>query len=310
MKAVLQRLRDLRRASRFDVLLIHREAFLIGSTFFERRFRKSKAKMVFDFDDSIFLPDTSDANRKLKWLKNPDKTGKLIAMCDMVFAGNSYLARYASQFNPNVKIVPTTINTTDVHKKPDRVKKENTVCIGWTGSITTIKHFELATPVLIKLKEKYGDSIRIKVIGDENYRNKELDIKGIAWSRENEIDELSEFDIGIMPLPDDEWSKGKCGLKGLEYMALEIPPVLSRVGVNVEIIQDGVNGYLAQSNEEWLEKISRLIESEELRVKMGKEALKTVQEKYSTDSQKKNYLKYLNELFEVKDNRQNKYSDL
>lgn len=298
-KAVIQRLKDLRRAGSYDALLIHREAFLLGSTFFERRFRKSKVKMIFDFDDSIFLPDTSDANQRLKWLKNPAKTGKIIAMSDMVFAGNAYLAQYASQFNKNVKIVPTTINTADMHKQPGLLKKDNAICIGWTGSITTIKHFELAVPVLKKLKEKYGSSISIKVIGDDRYENEELDIKGIAWSRENEIEELSALDIGIMPLPDDEWSKGKCGLKGLEYMALEIPPVMSRIGVNTEIIQDGVNGFLADGNEEWIQKIGLLIESAELRKKMGKEALKTVREKYSTDSQKAHYLNCLNELFGV-----------
>lgn len=299
VKAVIRRIKDLQRADRYDAVLIHREAFLLGSTFFERRFKRSKAKIIFDFDDSIFLPDTSHANQGLKWLKKPEKTGKIIAMSDMVFAGNSYLAEYALKFNNNVKIVPTTINTTDVHKKPVQVLKDETVCIGWTGSITTIKHFELALPVLKKLKQKYGKRIKIKVIGDEKYENSELGIKGIGWSRENEIEELSTLDIGIMPLPNDEWSKGKCGLKGLEYMALEIPPVMSRVGVNTEIIQDGINGFLADGEEEWIRKIEMLIDDKELRNKMGGEALKTVKENYSTESQKGKYLQYLNELFGV-----------
>ncbi|NNM94951.1 MAG: glycosyltransferase family 4 protein [Bacteroidia bacterium] len=297
IKAVLRRLKDLRRAGNYDVLFIHREAFLLGSTYFERRFRKSKARMIFDFDDSICLPDTSDANIRLKWLKNPAKTEKLIAMSDMVFAGNAYLGGYASRFNGNVKIVPTTINTAEMHRIAAMPKNGKPVCIGWTGSMTTIKHFELAVPVLTKIKEKYGKAVTIKVIGDKNYENKELQIKGIAWQRENEIEELSEFDIGIMPLPDDEWSKGKCALKGLEYMALEIPPVMSRVGVNTEIVADGVNGFLAEGEAEWMRKLELLIESAELRRQMGREALKTVRQKYSTDAMKGVYLDYLNSLF-------------
>ena len=296
LKSVFKRYKDLRRANQYDIIFIHREAFLIGSTFFEKRFRKSKAKIVFDFDDSIFLRDTSDANKKFEWLKDPAKTAKIIAMSDMVFAGNQYLADYALKYNRNVKIIPTAINTTDVHKKSALVKNDDRICIGWTGSITTIKHFEYAIPVLKKLKEKYKERIVIKLIGDDKYENKELGIKGIAWNKENEIQELSSFDIGIMPLPNDDWSKGKCGFKGLQYMALEIPPVMSPVGVNSEIIQDGINGFLADKEEEWIQKISLLIESKDLREKMGKAGRKTVVEKYSTESQKGNYLKYFNEL--------------
>lgn len=144
--------------------------------------------------------------------------------------------------------------------------KSDKITIGWSGSITTIKHFEFALPVLRKLKEKYGDRLRFKVIGDASYTNEELGIKGIGWKREDEVKELSEFDIGVMPLPDDEWANGKCGLKGLQYMALEIPTIMSPVGVNTEIIKDGKNGFLASEINEWLEKTSRLIENSDLRI--------------------------------------------
>ena len=295
IKSISKRYSDIRHADEYDIIFIHREGFLLGSTFFERGFRKSKAKLIFDFDDSIFLADTSDANKRFEWLKNPDKTGKIISLVDMVFAGNKYLAEYASWYNKNVKIVPTTIDT-DEYKKSPVSRNENSVIIGWTGSITTIKHFEFAIPILKKLKDKYGDKIVIKVIGDDKYENKELGIKGLAWNKENEINDLSSFDMGIMPLPNDKWSSGKCGLKGLQYMALEIPPVMSPVGVNSEIINDGVNGFLASQEDEWVNKISQLIESKELREKMGKEARRTIIEKYSKEAQKDNYLKYFSEL--------------
>ena len=129
--------------------------------------------------------------------------------------------------------------------------------------------------------------------------NEELGIKGIGWNKEDEIKELSSFDIGIMPLPNDEWSSGKCGLKGLQYMALSIPTVMSPVGVNNEIIKDGENGVLADTKEEWVERISLLIDSRELREKMGAAARKTVVEKYSTESQKEVYLNSFNSLLKA-----------
>ena len=281
------------RANEYDFIFIQRETFMLGTSFFEKRFAKSKAKMIFDFDDSIWLLDVSNANKGFAWLKNPNKTAEIISVSDVVVGGNPYLCDYAKRFNENVKLIPTTIDTIEYTNKGN---KNTSICIGWSGSLTTLKHFDHASPFLKKLKEKYGDKISIKAIGDANYRNEALNVISLPWKKENEVEELSTFDIGIMPLPDDKWASGKCGLKGLQYMALEIPTVMSPVGVNSEIIQDGVNGFLASTEEQWIEKLSRLIESKELREKMGKAGRKTVEEKYSIESQKSNYLKLFKEL--------------
>jgi glycosyltransferase involved in cell wall biosynthesis len=164
------------------------------------------------------------------------------------------------------------------------------VVIGWSGSITTIRHFELAIPFLKILKEKYGDKISIKVIGDGNYQNSQLGIRGIPWKKEEELKELQSIDIGIMPIPDDVWSKGKCGLKGLQYMALEIATVMSPVGVNCDIINDGENGFLASETVEWVDKVSRLIDNPELRTRLGKAARNTVINQYSVKANQQEYL--------------------
>jgi glycosyltransferase involved in cell wall biosynthesis len=294
-RGMLSRLGDVLRASEYDVVVVQREAIQLGTAMIERGFRRSSARLLFDFDDAIWLRDVSEANRRLAWLKRPAKTPKIIGMSDMVFAGNEFLRDYARRFNPNVKLVPTTIDTAyHVRRAPRR--DASRLCVGWTGSTTTIRHFGLVVPALRRLRARFGERVHFKVIGDGRYVNEELGVRGCDWDLNTEIRELSEIDIGLMPLPDDEWSKGKCGLKALQFMALETPTVMSPVGVNTNIVEDGRNGFLATSEDEWLEKLSRLVESRELRDRMGKAARATVVREYSVESQKWRYLEYLNEL--------------
>jgi glycosyltransferase involved in cell wall biosynthesis len=295
LKTLRIRLKDWFSYNSFDIVFVQREAVMIGSTFFERHIRKSRAKFIFDFDDSIWLMDTSEGNKKFEWMKNPEKTARNIRYADMVFAGNAYLADYARHYNKNTKIIPTTIDT-EIYKPQPKNGEAKTITIGWSGSITTIKHFEFALDFLKEIKSKFGHTISIKVIGDGSYINEELDIKGLPWMASKELDDLNSFDIGIMPLPDDEWAKGKCGLKGLQYMALEIPTIMSPVGVNTEIIQHGKNGFLASTTKEWVECITQLIENPALRHSMGKAARQTVLEKYSVKAQEQNYLQAFNEV--------------
>ncbi len=294
-KCLYKRFKDIKKAKNYDVIFIFREAFFTGTTFFERRVRRLPIKIIFDFDDSIWLPNVSPANKNLAWLKNYAKTSKIIKLSNLVITGNQYLANYAMQYNANVKIIPTTIDTS-YHKQKKQKSKSDKICIGWTGTSTTLKHFEYILPVLIKIKEKYSNKVYFKMIGEEKYSNNTLAITSVKWDIATEIEDLSELDIGIMPLPNDEWAKGKCGFKGLQYMSLEIPAILSPVGVNAEIIQDGINGYLADTEEEWIRKISILIESEELREKLGKAGRQTVIEKYSVEANRQKYLDIFNDL--------------
>jgi len=298
IKAAITRTGNVINRNKYDLIFVCREGFLTGTTFFEDLLHKAKAPMIYDFDDAIWHLDVSEANKGFGWLKNPGKTARLISMANLVFAGNQYLLDYAKHHNESVVIVPTTINTEEY--KPVSFQSKDVICIGWSGSITTIQHFKMAIPVLKALKEKYGDKICFKVIGDKNYFNAELNIQGIAWNKSTELEELGQIDIGIMPLPDDEWAKGKCGLKGLQYMAMNIATVMSPVGVNTGIIQDGVNGMLASSTSEWIDKISQLIEDAELRRKCAENGRKTVVEKYSVKAMEPMYLHYFNMLTEGK----------
>jgi len=284
MKAIRVRLRDVMRRNKYDVIFIQREAFMTGSVFFEKQLSRVKGKMIFDFDDAIWLEDTSSHNQLMKWLKRPQKTNELIAMADEVIAGNTFLADYAKKFNSNVTIIPTTVDT-ERFKPMSRKKQIETVIIGWTGTHTTLKHFRMAIPALKKLKERCGEKIEIHIICDEKFDVEGLSLICKEWSLQSELNDLMEFDIGIMPLPDDEWSKGKCGFKAIQYMSLEIPSVISPVGMNKEIIHHGVNGFFASSDDEWLDILVKLVESDELREKLGKEGRQTVIEKFSLQSQ-------------------------
>lgn len=288
LRSILKRWREVRSKKQYDIVLVQREGFMLGSTYFEKRFSK-KSKMIFDFDDSIWMQNVSEANRRFAFLKNPDKTADLIRMSALIFAGNEYLASYARQYNSSVQIVPTTIDT-DEYQRAAVERKDDTVCIGWSGSVTTIQHFEFALPILERIQEKYRDRVRFKVIGDANYTYPALDIYGIGWKKETELLDLSEIDIGLMPLPDDEWAQGKCGLKGLQYMALGIATIMSPVGVNATIIEHGKNGFLASDIDEWVEVLSRLIDSQELREKIGQNGRQTVVDHYSVKANTEKYL--------------------
>lgn len=277
----------------YKTIFVQREAFMLGTAFFEKQMAK-RAYLVFDFDDSIWMQNVSQANRKLAFLKNADKTKEIIQQANLVIVGNQYLKDYALRFNKNVEIIPTCIDTNEY--SPSRTKgktKTDAICIGWSGSQTTIEHFKLLLPVLLKLKELYQEKVYFKVMGDSSYENDQLGIKGIAWNRITEIQELNEIDIGVMPLPQDEWSKGKCGLKALVYMSMEIPAVIENHGVNGEIVSQNENGILCGNEKEWMSSLSRLIENELLRKEIGLKGRKRVLDTYSILANQELFLKLL-----------------
>lgn len=295
IKGIIKRLRETLTIKKYDLVFVHRQAFVLGTAWFEKKIGK-KVPMIFDFDDAIWMQNVSDANKKLGFLKNSLKTAEIIQASSMVFAGNEYLAAYARQRNNNVKLVPTTIDMTVYRNTRERRQGTEPVCIGWSGSFSTIQHFKTAIPALKRIKEKYGDRVRFMIMGDGNYYCDELQTQGLPWKAATEVDDLSQIDIGIMPLPADDWAKGKCGLKGLQYMALGIPTLMSPVGVNKDIIQHGVNGFLPETENEWVDIISMLVENKEHREKVGEAGRQTVLEKYSVDAWKDKYVEYFDEL--------------
>ena len=281
---------------KYVIIFVQREAFMLGTAFFEKQMAK-RSKLIFDLDDSIWMTQTGDiksANKFLYFLKDPNKTKHIIEAAHMIIAGNEYIADFASKHNKNVKIVPTTIDT-DEYAYVGR-HNEGQVCIGWSGSVTTIIHFEFVIDALKVIKQKYGDRVRFLVVGSADFKNEELGIVGLPWKKDRELEDFRSMDIGLMPLPDDEWTKGKCALKGLQYMSFGIPCIMSPVGVNSAIIQNGVNGFLASTRSEWVDSLSKLIDSFELRQSIGKAGRNTVVNHFSIEANKALYVRYFDEL--------------
>ena len=292
MKSVAVRLRDVLSAGRYDIVFIFREALMINTAIIERLLAASRAKLVFDFDDAIWLPRVSEANGMLAFLRGgPSKVPQILRCSDMVLVGNRYLADYASAYNDNVHVVPTTLDTASHAPRPHPPRER--VCIGWSGSPSTIPYIDGLTPVLTRLKQRFGERIYFKVMGDSRYENPALSVNGVTWREETEVEDTAELDIGLMPLPDDPWTRGKCGFKALLYMSLAIPAVVSPIGVNADIVQDGVNGLTAITDDEWVAKLSTLIEDAGLREQLGMRGRQTVVEHFSFDSQKDRYVQLL-----------------
>jgi len=278
VQALGRRAALLSKLTNYDVIYLHREAALLGPAVFERLIHRSGVPIVFDFDDAIFLSYKSPSNGYLSYLKFAGKTKTNCRLAAHVMVGNPYLAEYARQFNQNVSIIPTTIDT-DKYKPVNIEDSSGPVVIGWTGSHSTVQHLDTLRSALAKLAQR--ESIRLRVIGTPNYQIEGVEFETIMWRSETEVEDLSAVDIGIMPLPDDNWARGKCGAKALQFMAMGIPTVCSPVGVNTDIIQDNENGLIANSEEEWIEKLSLLIRSRELRARLGKAGRQTIEQRFS-----------------------------
>ena len=282
----------------FDYVFIHREASPLGPPWFEYIVAKVfNKKIIYDFDDAIWMSDKSMENGFVKALKWRKKIRQIITWSWKISCGNQFLLDYAIQFNQNSFLNPTTIDTEHLHKIPDVEipNKKNTIVIGWTGSHSTISYLKPFETVFQTLLKKYSHIILLVISNQKpnlNINSKSLHF--VEWNPKSEIEDLLRIDIGIMPLPDDEWSRGKCGFKILQYMSLNIPSVASKVGVNEIIIKNGVNGYLCTTKDEWLSALEELIVDPEHRKQIGSRGKLTVDKYYSVSTNTDNFL----DLFE------------
>lgn len=278
-------------ASHYDVIFIHREAAPLGPPVFEWLLAKVlRKRIIYDFDDAIWTTDTNNESSLVRILKWRKKVADVCKWSYKVSVGNNYLADYARQFNRNTIVNPTTIDTENVHKSSKKSERPDSdiVTIGWTGSHSTLKYICEIEEALTKITSEFN--VRFLVIANVSPRLNISNLEFVSWNLATEIDDLAKIDIGIMPLPNDEWSKGKCGFKALQYMSLGIPTIASPVGVNSDIITDGVNGLLASSNQEWYNALKKLVTDRRIRQALGNNGRTTVESRYSVNANTNNFL--------------------
>lgn len=275
------------RLSKYDFVFIHREAAPVGYPLFEWIIAKLwRKKIIYDFDDAIWLPNTSAQNALVAKIKFHKKTALICRWVHKVSVGNEYLGDYARQFNANVIYNPTTIDTQRLHNR-SKDQTQGKLVIGWTGSHSTLPYLKMIEPVIRDLENRY--EFEFWVIANQAPELNLQSLVFVPWNKTSEIDDLLQLNIGVMPLTDDQWAKGKCGFKALQYMALGIPPLVSPVGVNTRIVQDGENGFVCHSAEEWQAALEKLLASDELRARLGQAARQTIEQHYSVKSNQNNF---------------------
>ncbi len=288
----MQRLYELVTRRDFDVLWVHCELFPHMPGFLERLAFASGKPVVFDYDDAIFHMYDEHRNYAVRALL-AQKLRVLLRKASLCCCGNAYLRRYAAQYNENSVILPTVVDTTIY--QPARRRDRQKLVIGWIGSPSTWKYVAPLLPLLKDLCSKHQVVFRAIGAGPaNNVRFDGLELK--RWQEENEVRDVQDMDIGIMPLPDESWARGKCGYKLIQYMACGLPVVASPVGVNEEIVQPGENGFLATDLNDWRLALERLIADAEMRARYGLNGRKRVEQNYSLQVTGSRLVKLLRQL--------------
>ena len=268
-------LRAASRAARADAVFIQKQALSFGIDLLAR----VNPRIIFDFDDAIFT--------RPPWEKNPDpgvstRLVKILRRARVVVVGNDYLADYARPFCSRVEVIPTGVDLDFVSRfTREKGGAGEPVKVGWTGTRENLWYLRKIAEVFPRLASRFGSQIDFRVISNGSFEVPGASLRNIPWSLADEYPRLAALDLGLAPLGDDPWSRGKCGFKAIQYMSLAIPPVASRAGVYPEIITEGVNGFLAGSLEEWEEKTARLVTDGGLRRKLGEAARETVRQRFS-----------------------------
>ncbi|MEQ9407340.1 MAG: glycosyltransferase family 4 protein [Fuerstiella sp.] len=258
------------RLSRFDVVFIDREIFDDETTYAEERFRQCCHRLVLDLDDAIFL-------------RHPAKFDRLLKMSDLVVCGNRFLIEKVQPLNDHTLHIPTCVDMDDYSLRPD-VGHTRPV-VGWMGTTGNLKYIEVAAEALRTVARDIDFEFRVVVPDISPLNSINLDGVNIVhepWQPHREVSQLQSFDVGLMPLfPDQEWDVYKCGLKLIQYLAVGVPGIAAPVGVNVEIIDENRNGFVAQQPDEWCRAMRLLLQDADLRTAMGTRGRRTVEDRYS-----------------------------
>jgi glycosyltransferase involved in cell wall biosynthesis len=270
---------------KYDTVFLYRAASPLGPPIFEYILFKVGVRTIYDFDDAIYLDDSSPTNQIVSAAKCSWKVSYICRNVNCISVSVPYLAKWAGSLNRNVRIVPTSIDL-QYHLPVPRTHKapSGRLCIGWTGSHSTVKYLEIVRPALATLSRRFDFDFVVICDVDPDF-SALPNYRFINWQLETEISDLSQIDIGIMPSPDGEWELGKAGFKAIQYSGLEAVPVVSAKGPGHEVVIHGKTGYAVENTEgAWVAALSDLLTNTEKIVEMGTEARKYVAARYSVQA--------------------------
>jgi Glycosyltransferase len=277
LRAYLRRSKEIARTRRFDLLWVEGEIFPWFPFWLEHSLTQGIPPYVVGYDDAIFYRYNLHSNPIVRRIY-AGKIEQVMRGARLVIAGNDYLADYAQVSGAqNVAYLPSVVDT---DRYQPSLKKNNSVfTIGWIGTPVTAPFVNGIAAALIAACD--GGSAKTVLVGAGEAASKSLSAEVRPWREDSEIPDIQSFDVGIMPLPDEPFERGKCGYKLIQYMACGLPVIASPVGVNSRIVEHGVNGFLATTHQEWVKAIRALKENPELRTRMGAAGRKKVEREYS-----------------------------
>ncbi len=259
-----------------DVVLVLRKTF---GPLVTRLLKRTSKRLLFDFDDAIFVASSGKSSRTRE-----RRFARMVRGCDQVWAGNDFLAKEARRWNQRVMVLPTVVDEGAYLQTDQRPLSNGYIDLVWIGSRSTRKYLQRLIPVFNRLARQRSD-IRLKVVADFELDGLELVQLVIPWSEQSEADALASAHIGLAPLPDNDWTRGKCGLKVLQYMAAGLPVVTDAVGVNQQMVVNDETGLVVLNDQQWLDAVLRLVDNPQLRKQMGAAGRRRlIDEDYTTSS--------------------------
>lgn len=279
----LRRALDLAAIRHYDAVMIHREAFPFLTPLVEKMVLRRHSRVIFSFDDAVHIGHQDIVAKKYSWihkLKYGAGVNEVLRQCAHVIAGNQVLADHARQFHPRVSIIPTVVDLNRYTCAPPKPADE-VLTVGWCGSRSTSPYLAGIEPALRRLSEAHPGRIRFRFYGHPQCKLNLPDFASLPFSLAAEMENLRGMDIGIMPMPSDDWTRGKCGFKTIQYMAMGIPAVASPVGMACELVQQNRNGFLARTVDEWFQALHNLVQDAALRRRFAVEGRRTIERSYS-----------------------------
>lgn len=279
LRACLRRLATLLRWREYDIVYMQRELLPFGPPWVERWLKRRGAVLFYDYDDALFIGKASRYSPLATLLRSPGKTLRLFSLVDCVVAGNDWLRDVALEHGGRAVTLEVAEDTGRIPMHAPH-GNDRPVTIGWLGSPSTAKYLNLVAPALREIARRHPD-VRFEMVGGGEFAMDGVPWQSTEWSLDRELQALARFDIGLMPLPQEDWARGKSGGKARTYMAAGVVPVCTAIGYNLELIRDGETGFLCRDESQWVETLTRLVEDPRLRQSVAVAARADVERRFA-----------------------------